>query len=198
VRNIIEEGHGNLLAADTEALVNTVNTVGVMGKGIALQFKRAFPANFRAYRAACARGEVQLGRVWAFDTGVIGARRYILNFPTKRHWRSDSRLADIATGLNSLVAVVDELGITSVAIPALGCGNGGLAWSEVRPLIEDACGRIPNVRAIVYPPEGAPLANHDAERDPASTAHPSSCVVAGNYQPVPRPSTASGGPRRHQ
>src|SRR4051794_25725969 len=100
---MIEEGHGNLLTADTDALVNTVNTVGVMGKGIALQFKRAFPANFRAYRAACARGEVRLGQVWVFDTGVMGPRRYVLNFPTKKHWRSSSQLTDIAAGLDSLV-----------------------------------------------------------------------------------------------
>src|SRR3982750_4897577 len=88
--DMIEPGTGNLLTADTEALVNTVNTVGVMGKGIALQFKRAFPANFRAYQVACRRGEVQLGDVWTFDTGVLGPRRYILNFPTKQHWRSSS------------------------------------------------------------------------------------------------------------
>jgi O-acetyl-ADP-ribose deacetylase (regulator of RNase III) len=153
---MIEEGHGNLLTAEVEALVNTVNTVGVMGKGIALQFKRAFPANFHAYRAACARGEVQLGRVWTFDTGVVGPRRYILNFPTKKHWRSDSRLQDVASGLDSLVDTVRDLGVTSVAIPALGCGNGGLAWEDVRPLIEQACGRMEDVRAVVYPPEGAP------------------------------------------
>jgi O-acetyl-ADP-ribose deacetylase (regulator of RNase III) len=153
---MIEEGHGNLLTADTDALVNTVNTVGVMGKGIALQFKRAFPANFRAYRAACARGEVRLGQVWVFDTGVMGPRRYVLNFPTKKHWRSSSQLTDIAAGLDSLVEVVHELGITSVAIPALGCGNGGLDWTEVRPLIEKACGRMRDVRAVVFPPEGAP------------------------------------------
>ncbi|WP_082772300.1 macro domain-containing protein [Actinoplanes sp. TFC3] len=170
---MIEEARGNLLTADTEALVNTVNTVGVMGKGIALQFKRAFPANFRAYRAACARGEVQLGRVWAFDTGVIGARRYVLNFPTKNHWRSDSRLTDISTGLDSLVTIIGELGITSVAIPALGCGNGGLNWNQVRPLIEAACRRMPDVRAVVYPPEGAPspTAMPNATQRPPLTHH---------------------------
>ena len=153
---MIEEGHGNLLTAEVEALVNTVNTVGVMGKGIALQFKRAFPANFRAYRAACARDEVRLGQVWTYDTGVIGARRYIVNFPTKGHWRSNSRLADIAAGLDSLVSAVQEHRIGSVAIPALGCGNGGLDWADVRPLIEQACARMPTVRAVVFAPEGAP------------------------------------------
>jgi O-acetyl-ADP-ribose deacetylase (regulator of RNase III) len=153
---MIEQGNGNLLTAEVEALVNTVNTVGVMGKGIALQFKRAFPANFRAYQAACARDEVQLGHVWTFDTGVLGQQRYILNFPTKKHWRSDSRLQDIAAGLDSLVDTVRELGVTSVAIPALGCGNGGLDWEDVRPLIERACGQMEDVRAVIYPPEGAP------------------------------------------
>lgn len=153
---MIEQGHGNLLAADVEALVNTVNTVGVMGKGIALQFKRAFPANFRAYREACLRGDVRLGQVWTFDTGMVGPRRYVLNFPTKKHWRSDSHLGDIAAGLDSLVDTVRERGIRSVAIPALGCGNGGLAWADVRPLIEQACVRMGEVRAVVFPPEGPP------------------------------------------
>ena len=99
-----------------------------MGKGIALQFKRAFPANFRAYRAACARGEVRMGQVWFFDTGVLGPRRYILNFPTKNHWRNASQLSDIAAGLDSLVSLVHDHRIESLAIPAGGCGNGGLSW----------------------------------------------------------------------
>ncbi len=154
----METGRGNLLTAEAEALVNTVNTVGVMGKGIALQFKRAFPANFRAYRSACAKGEVRLGQVWAFDTGVLGSRRYVLNFPTKGHWRDSSRLEDIAAGLDSLVDVVNERGITSVAIPALGCGNGGLNWSDVRPLIERAAARMSGVQVTVFPPEGTPEA----------------------------------------
>jgi O-acetyl-ADP-ribose deacetylase (regulator of RNase III) len=153
---MIEDGHGNLLTADVEALVNTVNTVGVMGKGIALQFKRAYPANFRAYRDACARGEVRLGQVWAFDSGVLGPRRYVLNFPTKGHWRDSSRLEDIVAGLDSLVDVVTTQRIASIAIPALGCGNGGLDWSVVRPLIEAACERMAGVRAVVFPPEGPP------------------------------------------
>jgi len=153
---MIEEGHGNLLTADVDALVNTVNTVGVMGKGIALQFKRAYPANYRAYRGACARDEVRLGQMYVFDTGVFGPRRYIINFPTKKHWRDASRIEDVRLGLDDLVDVVRERGITSIAIPALGCGNGGLAWADVRPLIEQACDRMPDVRAVVFAPEGAP------------------------------------------
>src|SRR5262249_57460880 len=120
---MIEEGRGNLLTAEVDALVNTVNTVGVMGKGIALQFKRAYPDNYRAYHAACQRGEVQLGRMFLVDRGVLGPRRYIINFPTKKHWRSASRLEDIRTGLADLVDVVLHHEITSVPIPALGCCN---------------------------------------------------------------------------
>lgn len=177
---MIESGHGNLLTADVEALVNTVNTVGVMGKGIALQFKRAFPANYRAYRAACARGDMRLGQVLLFDTGVLGPRRYILNFPTKQHWRSRSRLEDVRSGLDSLVDLVRERGITSVAIPALGCGNGGLSWSDVCPLIEEACQRMPEVRAVVFAPEGAPApaSMPNATRRPRLTGQRAALVVA--------------------
>ncbi|WP_433082403.1 type II toxin-antitoxin system antitoxin DNA ADP-ribosyl glycohydrolase DarG [Dactylosporangium sp. CA-052675] len=153
---MIQEGRGNLLSADVDALVNTVNTVGVMGKGIALQFKRAFPDNFRAYHEACERGEVRLGRMFVVDRAVLGQHRFIINFPTKRHWRSASRLEDIRTGLDALVESIAEHAIASVAIPALGCGNGGLDWADVRPLIEVACARMPDVRAIIFAPEGAP------------------------------------------
>jgi O-acetyl-ADP-ribose deacetylase (regulator of RNase III) len=155
---MIEEGSGNLLAADVDGLVNTVNTVGVMGKGIALQFKRAYPANFAAYRAACERGEILPGRMFVFDTAIKGPRRYIINFPTKQHWKSNSRLEDISAGLEDLVRVVVERGITSIAIPALGCGNGGLDWRVVRPMIEQACARMPDVRVVIFPPAGAPRA----------------------------------------
>jgi O-acetyl-ADP-ribose deacetylase (regulator of RNase III) len=165
---MIEDGSGNLLTADVEALVNTVNTVGVMGKGIALQFKRAYPANFKAYRAACDRGDIRLGEMFLFDTAIKGPRRYIINFPTKRHWKSPSRLSDIEAGLDDLVRVVAEHGITSIAIPALGCGNGGLDWGQVRPLIEQACTRMSDVRSVVFAPTGAP----PATSMPNATARP--------------------------
>jgi O-acetyl-ADP-ribose deacetylase (regulator of RNase III) len=152
----IEAGRGNLLAANVDALVNTVNTVGVMGKGIALQFKRAYPANYRFYREACSRGEVEIGQMLVFDGGVLGPGRYIINFPTKTHWRSASRVDDIYAGLDALVEAVAQYGITSIAIPALGCGNGGLDWAVVRPAIELACARMPAVRAVIFAPEGAP------------------------------------------
>jgi O-acetyl-ADP-ribose deacetylase (regulator of RNase III) len=155
---VIEEGSGNLLLDDVEALVNTVNTVGVMGKGVALQFKQAFPANYKAYREACARKEVEIGRMFLWDSGQLGSRRYIINFPTKRHWRAKSRLEDVRLGLQDLVRVIEAHRIESIAIPALGCGNGGLEWSTVRPLIEDALGSLP-VRAVVYAPVGAPAAH---------------------------------------
>ncbi|MCD0451181.1 macro domain-containing protein [Actinocorallia sp. API 0066] len=134
---MITEKSGNLLLDDADALVNTVNTVGVMGKGLALQFKRAYPDNFEAYRAACARGSVVPGKI--FSTRLVDGR-WILNFPTKRHWRERSRLADIESGLVALAKVIDELGLRSVAIPPLGCGNGGLEWSVVRALIMDRLG----------------------------------------------------------
>lgn len=153
---MVEDGDGNLLTADVDALVNTVNTVGVMGKGIALQFKRAFPDNYLRYRAACERGELRLGHMFVVDTGMLGPRRHVINFPTKRHWRTPSRLEDIGSGLGDLVRVVRDLGITSVAVPALGCGNGGLDWGVVRPMIEQAFARVPDVRAVLFAPSGAP------------------------------------------
>jgi O-acetyl-ADP-ribose deacetylase (regulator of RNase III) len=149
---------GNILEAGTEALVNTVNTVGVMGKGIALQFKRAFPANFTAYHSACERGELQPGRIFVFDRATLLPPRYIVNFPTKRHWRQPSRLEDIEAGLESLVAEIRSRGIRSIAIPPLGCGNGGLRWQDVRPRIEAALATLEAVDVQLYEPVGAPAA----------------------------------------
>lgn len=154
--SMIEKGCGNLLDTDVEALVNTVNTVGVMGKGIALQFKRAFPDNYRAYAAACTSRAVRLGSMFVFDREVLGSPRWIINFPTKAHWRSRSRLQDIDDGLRDLVRTVRELGIESVALPALGCGNGGLDWSAVEPRVTAAFETLPHVRCVVFPPSDAP------------------------------------------
>ena len=126
ILQMIEYTEGNLLLADAEALVNTVNTVGVMGKGIALQFKRALPDNFTAYAQACKAGEVQPGRMFVFSTGNAFNPKYIINFPTKRHWREASKLGDIETGLVALVAEIKQRGISSIALPPLGFGNGGL------------------------------------------------------------------------
>lgn len=150
---------GNLLKADAQALVNTVNTEGVMGKGIALQFKQAYPAMYKAYEQACKSGEVRLGHVHVYDLGgLVGGTRWIINFPTKGHWRSKSKLTDIQNGLNDLVAKVRELQICSIALPPLGCGLGGLEWEEVRPLIESAFSELKNVDVLLFPPNGIPEA----------------------------------------
>ncbi len=147
---------GDILEAPAEALVNTVNTVGVMGKGIALQFRQAFPENYRLYRAACERGEVEPGCMFVVQTGLLRNPRFIVNFPTKRHWKGKSRLEDIEAGLQDLVNVIRQEGIRSIAIPPLGCGNGGLKWSEVRPRIEAALQAVPETEVLLYEPAGSP------------------------------------------
>ena len=125
----------NLLKSDAEALVNTVNTVGIMGKGVALQFKEHFPLNFKLYQKACEAGEVRLGKMFVTETGQLTGPRYIINFPTKSDWRSYSKLNNIAEGLDDLVRVIQEKKITSIAVPPWGCGNGGLDWNDVKPMI---------------------------------------------------------------
>jgi O-acetyl-ADP-ribose deacetylase (regulator of RNase III) len=147
---------GNILESDVEALVNTVNTVGVMGTGIALQFKKAFPDMFAAYEAVCKAKKLQPGQMHVYDQGSMFNPRYIINFPTKRHWKGKSKLTDIETGLVALVEELTTRSINSVAIPPLGCGHGGLDWREVRPLIEQAMERVPDVEALIYAPKGAP------------------------------------------
>jgi len=156
----IKHVQGNLLKSPAEALVNTVNTVGVMGKGIALQFKQAFPAMFKAYAGRCKSGELQLGMVFVYDLGPMnGGPRWIINFPTKGHWRSKSNIKDIQAGLQDLVATMKRLGIRSIAIPPLGCGHGGLNWAEVLPMIESAFAGLEHVEALIYAPDGAPSVN---------------------------------------
>lgn len=155
---MIEFAHGNLLQADVEALVNTVNTAGVMGKGIALQFKQAFPLNFASYEKAAKHQEIVPGKMFVFETGSFSNPHYIINFPTKRHWRSKARLDDIEAGLKDLIFILNEKKIKSVAVPPLGCGFGGLDWEEVRPLIIQALDSVPNIHVLIYPPEGTPSA----------------------------------------
>ncbi len=156
---MVELATGNLLEAPVEALVNTVNTVGIMGRGIALQFKQAYPVMFRDYERACKAQELKLGRMHVFDLGgLAGGSRWIINFPTKSHWRGNSRMTDIESGLEDLVETVKKLRIRSIAIPPLGCGNGGLNWDEVRPRIEAAFAGLPEVRTLIYAPAGAPMA----------------------------------------
>jgi O-acetyl-ADP-ribose deacetylase (regulator of RNase III) len=151
------ESFDNLLDSEADALVNTVNTVGIMGKGIALQFKNAFPANFKSYEKACKNGQVQLGSMFVFDAGQLMRPRWIINFPTKGHWRSNSRLGDVAAGLDDLRQVIERFGITSIAIPPLGCGNGGLDWNDVRPLILAKLANL-DVSVTIFQPAGSPKA----------------------------------------
>lgn len=154
---VIRITQGDLLRQDdVDAVVNTVNCVGVMGKGIALQFKNKWPENFRAYEAACKAKEVRPGRMFVFDSGGLVKPNYIINFPTKDHWRGKSRIEYIREGLKDLVARIKQLGIRSIAVPPLGCGSGGLEWSKVRPLIEEAFASLPEVEVRLFEPEGAP------------------------------------------
>ena len=143
---------GNLLDAPAEALVNTVNTVGVMGKGIALMFKEAFPENFRAYEAAVKRNEVRIGHMFVTENRALNGPKWLINFPTKKHWRHPSRLEWIVDGLSDLRSVIQERKIQSIALPPLGCGNGGLEWTEVRPEIERALGNLQKVNILVFEP----------------------------------------------
>jgi O-acetyl-ADP-ribose deacetylase (regulator of RNase III) len=147
--------HGNLLAAETEALVNTVNEVGVMGKGIALMFREAFPENARVYEEAAKNGEVHVGRMLVVpNRGLIGPK-WIIHFPTKKHWRHPSKLEWIREGLKDLSRVVRQHRIKSLALPPLGCGNGGLQWSQVRREIEAALADLTDVDVVVYEPAAA-------------------------------------------
>lgn len=146
---------GDILAEDAEALVNTVNCVGVMGRGIALQFKKVFPDNFKEYAAACKREEVLPGKMFITETGQLTNPRYIINFPTKRHWRGKSRMEDIDSGLASLVTEIRKRNIRSIAIPPLGSGLGGLHWNDVRQRIEEALRGFNDVEVIVFEPRGA-------------------------------------------
>ena len=133
--------------------MNTVNTVGVMGKGIALMFKEAFLENFKAYEAACKRGELQIGRMFVTERrDFLDGPKWIINFPTKQHWRSPSQIKWIESGLEDLARVIAALGVRSIAIPPLGSGNGGLEWQQVRPLIESALSSLTDVEVIVYEP----------------------------------------------
>lgn len=147
---------GNLLDDEAEALVNTVNCVGVMGKGIALQFKQAFPEMFLEYKKACQKKEVLPGKMHVVEMRSLINPKYIINFPTKRHWKNKSRMDDIQSGLEDLIRVVKELHIKSIAIPPLGCGNGGLKWLDVFPKIEMAFKELPEVKVHLYKPSGSP------------------------------------------
>ena len=168
---MIEYKTGDLLAEEADAIVNTVNCVGHMGAGIALQFKKAWPENFRAYAAACRDGEVQPGRMLTYETNQLAPPRYIINFPTKRHWRGRSRLEDIDAGLVALAEEVRCLDLKSIAVPPLGAGLGSLPWNQVRPRIERTLGAFPDLRVVVFEPHGTPegARGRKAKRKPRMT-----------------------------
>ena len=171
--------NGDLLDSDAEALVNSVNCVGVMGRGLALQFKSAFPDNYEAYRAACKRGEVQPGEMFVFERPGLDNPRYIINFPTKRHWRSKSSIVDVRSGLAALAGEIEERGIRSIAVPPLASGLGGLDWSQVRPEIERALSNLVDVRVAVFTPDGAPSDERPSGSTPALPLTTARAVLIG-------------------
>jgi len=149
---------GDMFAEPVEALVNTVNCVGVMGKGVALEFKNRWPANFRAYKSLCDARSLKPGQMFVFDTKELFSSqgpRYLINFPTKAHWRSKSKMEYIEDGLDALVEAIREHGITSIAIPPLGCGNGGLDWADVRPAIEAKLSSLNDIDIVLFAPKDA-------------------------------------------
>lgn len=162
---------GDLLKDSAEAIVNTVNCVGVMGRGIALQFKKTFPTNFAAYKQACNAEQVKPGQMFVTETGQLTNPRYIINFPTKRHWRQKSRMEDVESGLQALRETIKQYNIQSIAIPPLGCGLGGLNWPDVKARIEAALADCHNTEIRVYEPKGAPqaAAMKPAPRSPKMT-----------------------------
>jgi O-acetyl-ADP-ribose deacetylase (regulator of RNase III) len=176
---MIEFKTGDILRADAEALVNTVNCVGIMGRGIALQFKNDFPENFKAYETACEREEVQPGKMFVFETRMLTNPKFIINFPTKRHWRGKSRMEDIDLGLKALVEEIRTRGIRSIAIPPLGSGLGGLNWADVRPRIVEALRGLDELHVIVFEPNSAPVATKSREV-PNMTAGRAALVVLMN------------------
>ncbi|MCE2494628.1 MAG: macro domain-containing protein [Alphaproteobacteria bacterium] len=152
---MIDHKSGDIFDEDVEALVNSVNCVGVMGRGIALQFKNRFPENFKAYAEACKRNEVQPGRMFVYELGQITNPRYIINFPTKRHWRGKSRIEDIEIGLNALAQEIRGRNIKSIAIPPLGSNLGGLNWPDVRSRIETALVSLDDIEVKLFEPGGS-------------------------------------------
>jgi O-acetyl-ADP-ribose deacetylase (regulator of RNase III) len=152
---VIRFVRGNLFDSQAEALVNAVNTVGVMGRGVALEFKNRFPENYSAYRLACKREELIVGKMFTFELNRetnLEQPRWIINFPTKQHWRNPSKLEFVRDGLEDFVGVIASLKITSVALPALGCGTGGLEWKTVRALLEAALEPLDDVAFEIFEP----------------------------------------------
>lgn len=170
---------GDIFVEDVEAVVNSVNCVGVMGRGVALQFKNMFPTNYKAYKAACDKREVRPGAMFVVATGKLANPRYIVNFPTKRHWRSKSRLADIEAGLADLAKVIVEHKISSIALPPLATGLGGLEWSAVRRAIDKALGGLSEVEVVVFEPGSVPADGRPNRSKDVPPMSPASAVLIG-------------------
>ena len=152
----LELKHNDLLKQQADAIINTVNCVGIMGKGIALQFKKAFPENYKAYAKACKNNEVKIGKMFVYQTGFLDSNihsKYIINFPTKEHWRGNSKIEYIEEGLDDLYNVIQNLNIKTLAMPPLGCGNGGLNWSDVKKLIINKLSPIEDLILYLYEPQ---------------------------------------------
>ncbi|WP_317056412.1 type II toxin-antitoxin system antitoxin DNA ADP-ribosyl glycohydrolase DarG [Roseovarius rhodophyticola] len=150
--------NGDMFSEPVEALVNTVNCVGVMGKGVALEFKNRWPANFKAYKKLCDAKGLKPGQIFVFDTQELfpgNGPRFLINLPTKAHWRSKSKLSYVEDGLDALVETVEKFEIKSIALPPLGCGNGGLDWEDVKPLIVSKLEPLTDVEIVVFSPKGA-------------------------------------------
>jgi O-acetyl-ADP-ribose deacetylase (regulator of RNase III) len=170
---------GDILQSNAEALVNTVNCVGVMGRGIALQFKNKFPANFEAYVHACERGELEPGRMFVYPTGWLTGPKYIINFPTKRHWRGKSRIEDIESGLIALRKEIQDRHIRSIAVPPLGAGLGGLEWKVVRPRIERALEPLNDVQVTIFEPNPEHRSQTGVPNSPPPEMNPSRAALVG-------------------
>ena len=150
---MIEYAQGNLLESEVEAQVNTVNTVGIMGAGIALQFKQKYPDCFYHYQIVCKQGHLNIGSMFVYPTPAGSIPKYIINFPTKKHWKNPSEIEWIEEGLDCLKYTIQLYNIKSIAIPALGCQNGGLSWTEIKPLIEKHMKELSDVKVIIYEPQ---------------------------------------------
>jgi O-acetyl-ADP-ribose deacetylase (regulator of RNase III) len=153
----------SILESSAQTVVNTVNTVGVMGKGLAAEFKRRYPTMFKEYRTLCMDGRLEVGKLWLWR----GEPQWVLNFPTKKHWRNPSRLSYIDAGLQKFVSAYEQQGITEISFPRLGCGNGGLDWANVRPLMESYLSRLT-----------IPVYIHDHEKDIGVPEHLAKVDVA--------------------
>ena len=152
MRKMILETQGDILSANTEAIINTVNCVGVMGKGLALQFKKAYPENFLYYKERCDNHYVSIGKMLVYERLTMINPKYIINFPTKRHWRYPSKMEYIDRGLMDLVKCIEDYNIKTISIPPLGAGLGGLLWPDVKCRIIDTFQQLPHVEVYIFNP----------------------------------------------